>query len=174
MEKKELKLNLGCGYDIRKGWINIDQFRGEGIDMCTDLNKAPYPFKGNSVDRIYVRLLLEHLTLPYHKFFKEILRILKPGGVIVLVVPHFTGRYAQSEVTKLFNYFSFRPCGDRECDIFNDFQEISRHLSFERDWYLPLNPLIEKLANKYPFVYENTMLKALFPAFELKIVFKKK
>lgn len=171
---KKIKLNLGCGRDIREGWVNIDQFEGEGVDMVYDLNKLPYPFKNNSVDKIYIRLLLEHLDVRYYDFFIEVLRILKPKGRIELVCPHFTGRYAQSEVNKFYNYFSFRPCGDKECDIFHKFKEIKRHLSFERDWYLPLNPLIEVIANKYPFVYENTALKALFPAHLLTMIFEKR
>lgn len=24
-----MKLNLGCGFDKREGWLNVDNFRGE-------------------------------------------------------------------------------------------------------------------------------------------------
>lgn len=35
------KINLGCGPDIRNGWINTDQFKHKGVDAIFDLNKTP-------------------------------------------------------------------------------------------------------------------------------------
>ena len=169
------KLNLGCGPDIRKGWINTDQFKRKGVDAIFDLNKTPYPFKDNSIDEIYASHILEHLDIPVHKFMKEIHRILKPAGKITIKVPHFSGRSAFGEEhKKFFTILALSPNNTLETDILDKFNEVERHLSFDRDWYLPLNPLMEKLANKYPYAYEGSFLKALFPAFELKVVLRKK
>ena len=59
---KELKkLNLGCGKDIKKGYINIDQSKLDGVDVVHDLNKYPWPFPKNYFDEVYARDAIEHL-----------------------------------------------------------------------------------------------------------------
>ena len=47
------KLNLGSGFDYKRGWINVDinnkdiYGRKIKIDVKHDLNKSPWPFKKN-------------------------------------------------------------------------------------------------------------------------------
>ena len=38
------KLNLGCGNDIRQGYINLDVAELDGVDVVWDVNKLPLPF----------------------------------------------------------------------------------------------------------------------------------
>ena len=57
---KLIKLNLGCGSDYRRGYINADRVRGR-VDVVLDLNVLPYPFSDNTVDEILLRHVLEHV-----------------------------------------------------------------------------------------------------------------
>jgi len=81
-----LKLNLGCGGDKRKGWVNIDVNSKFAPDRVLDVRKLDY--QNNSVDEILALDILEHFsyneTLP---ILKEWIRVLKPGGIIAIRVP---------------------------------------------------------------------------------------
>ena len=58
---KQHKLNIGCGSDYRKGFVNIDR----GIarcDLTLDLEDAKLPFDDNSVDYILASHVLEHIN----------------------------------------------------------------------------------------------------------------
>jgi len=82
-----LKLNLGCGRDIRKGWINLDKTNYLGVDIVFDLNVFPYPFQDNTFDVILMQDVLEHLEDPV-AVMKEIYRISKNGCIIIIRTPH--------------------------------------------------------------------------------------
>ncbi|MBI2135168.1 methyltransferase domain-containing protein [Candidatus Woesearchaeota archaeon] len=82
------KLNLGCGKDIKKGYINLDQSKLEGVDVAYDLNKFPWPFPKNYFDEIYARDAIEHLK-DIFKVMREINRISKPGATVKLIVPYW-------------------------------------------------------------------------------------
>src|SRR3989338_8232959 len=55
------KLNLGCGRDIKTGYINIDKSKTAGVDVAHDLDKYPWPFKDNYFDEVYGRDVIEHV-----------------------------------------------------------------------------------------------------------------
>lgn len=80
-----MKLNLGCGYDLKEGYINVD-YR-QPCDIEWDLNVFPYPFEENSVDEIIMWRILEHLD-DVSKVLEELYHILKIGGVIKIRVPY--------------------------------------------------------------------------------------
>ncbi|MFH1439839.1 MAG: methyltransferase domain-containing protein [Candidatus Woesearchaeota archaeon] len=75
-----MKLNLGCGQKIKKGWINLDFIKGHGIDIIHNLNKFPYPFKENTFDYVYVNMVLEELDF-YEETIMELHRISKKNAV---------------------------------------------------------------------------------------------
>lgn len=86
----ELKLNLGCGKDIKKGFVNCDIQWSKGVDFridCSDLSG----FFDNSVDLIFCHSFFEHLYL-YQQvpFLQGCKRILKKGGFLVILgIPDF-------------------------------------------------------------------------------------
>lgn len=86
-----LKLNLGCGNDIREGYCNVDIDMHEGVDVAHDLNKRPWPWSVNSVDEIVAVDVLEHLD-DYLSFFNEAYQVLRDGCEITVQVPHYTSR----------------------------------------------------------------------------------
>lgn len=84
---KEIKIHFGCGHRIIEGWVNIDAYQFKGVDYCMDLRTA-LPFSNNSAKFIFSEHVLEHLeydVIPL--IFKDFYRILKPGGIIRIIVP---------------------------------------------------------------------------------------
>jgi predicted SAM-dependent methyltransferase len=81
------KLNVGCGFDLKEGYINLDVV-DYGGNMIHDLNSVPYPFEDNTFDEIFCSHILEHVN-NFHSTISEIYRILKPGGILVVYAPFF-------------------------------------------------------------------------------------
>jgi predicted SAM-dependent methyltransferase len=88
--KRKIKLNIGCGTDYKKSWINIDNNSDHNIEKL-DLNwdlRYPLPFEDNSVDFIFNEHFFEHITpeeaLP---IMQDLKRVLKPGGVMRIAMP---------------------------------------------------------------------------------------
>lgn len=82
------RLNMGCGNDIRSGWVNADFVKKNGVDVVHNFNKTPYPFKDNTFDEIDCIEVLEHLNDTV-TVIREIHRILKPGGKVKITVPYY-------------------------------------------------------------------------------------
>jgi predicted SAM-dependent methyltransferase len=80
-------LNVACGNRFHKDWVNIDfQAISHEVSAMNILNGLP--FKDNSFDAVYSSHFLEHLTKPQADFvLSEIFRVLKPDGVVRIVVP---------------------------------------------------------------------------------------
>ena len=83
------KLNLGCGYFKKEGFINLDKSELCEPDVLHDLDVIPYPFKNGTFDVIESYHVLEHLLEPF-EVMKELSRILIPGGILKIKVPHFS------------------------------------------------------------------------------------
>lgn len=90
------KLNLGAGGLKKSGYINIDWNILTNPDVQHDLNVVPYPFGDNTFDLIEGDHVLEHLDKPF-AIMTEIHRILKPGGQLIIKVPHFSRGFTHAE-----------------------------------------------------------------------------
>jgi len=90
------KLNLGCGENKKDGYINLDHNSLVSPDIDHDLNLFPYPFPDNNFDLIEAFHVLEHLDKPFI-VMKELHRILKPGGKLIIRVPHFSRGFTHAE-----------------------------------------------------------------------------
>ena len=55
------KLNLGSGRNVKKGFVNVDIHKYEGVDKAFDFEKFPYPFKDNTFDYVETVQVMEHL-----------------------------------------------------------------------------------------------------------------
>jgi ubiquinone/menaquinone biosynthesis C-methylase UbiE len=93
-----MKLNLGCGRDIRKDYLNVDYFKSGGVNKVVNLNKFPYPFKDNLFEEIIMYDILEHLNDPV-KVLEEIYRISKNKAIIKIRVPHFSSANTWGDLT---------------------------------------------------------------------------
>ena len=85
--KTGIKLNLGCGNDIKEGYINIDRYNNLGlVDIISDISSLP--FKNKSVDKIYNAHVIEHISLnDIYAVMSEWRRVLVDGGILELHLP---------------------------------------------------------------------------------------
>jgi ubiquinone/menaquinone biosynthesis C-methylase UbiE len=101
------RLHLGCGTDIRQGWINLDARKLPGVDVAADLDdcrNTPLPFPDNSINEFFGSHVLEHLrdTL---SFMQELHRIARPDAVAVFRVPYGSSDDADEDPTHVRRYF---------------------------------------------------------------------
>ena len=98
----KLMLNLGCGVRTHVDWINIDwslKLRFSKVPFLRQLTDCPVgvtihdlrkgiPFGDATVDVVYSSHVLEHIQRGDARLFvQEMFRVLKPGGIIRIVVP---------------------------------------------------------------------------------------
>jgi SAM-dependent methyltransferase len=86
-------LNLGCGTDMRPGWINIDAgAKASSAEAGTlvirhDLRRG-LPFDDACIDVVYSSHFFEHLnTMDGFALMKHCFRVLKKGGVFRAAMP---------------------------------------------------------------------------------------
>lgn len=80
-------LNLGCGGCFHRDWINLDLNPQDPAVLRHDLAE-PLPFDDASCDAVYHSHVLEHIPRSdAPAFIAECFRVLRPGGLIRVVVP---------------------------------------------------------------------------------------
>ena len=99
-------LDLGCGRgEFLRGFIRCG-LNGYGVDqsaiaksICpeaeilqSDLENEPLPYNDNSFDTVFSKSVLEHFYYP-EKLVMEIYRIVKPGGLVITIVPDWESVY---------------------------------------------------------------------------------
>ncbi len=84
-------LNLGCGSTFHPDWVNVDVAPKPPHVLGYDLRQG-VPFAENLFDAVYHSHVLEHFSRQNARMFlQECLRVLKPGGVLRVVVPDMEG-----------------------------------------------------------------------------------
>jgi SAM-dependent methyltransferase len=94
--RKEVLLDIGCGrgeYLKEFDKLNvvawgIDREHNNNISniLIRNVEKEKIPFDNCSLDYIFSKSLIEHLYDPYN-FMKECYRVLKKGGVLIIMTP---------------------------------------------------------------------------------------
>ena len=125
----ETKLNLACGHDYIEGFVNLDGDETTKADVYCQLDLADVklPFEDGHFDFIYASHILEHIWyLPQLKL--ELIRILRTGGKMLVIVPHFLSVDAWGDDThcRAFSPGSFYPLFWPGCTI-------NRYLEFSID-----------------------------------------
>jgi ubiquinone/menaquinone biosynthesis C-methylase UbiE len=105
-------LDLGCGHQILPAWREQEERRlvakcgiivgidydlaslkkHRNIEMKARANITLLPFQNNSFDLITANMLVEHLNDPESQF-REISRVLRPGGVLIFHTPNAAGYF---------------------------------------------------------------------------------
>jgi len=85
--QRPVLVNLGCGAIAHPAWSNLDLVPLSPIVQKADLLE-PLPFESGTVDAVYHAHVLEHFDRESGaRFLKENVRVLRPGGVLRVVVP---------------------------------------------------------------------------------------
>jgi SAM-dependent methyltransferase len=95
------RVHMGCGFEVRRGWLNIDYApdRPGGYDSKTsflnyDLRRGLPPLEPGSVDLMFSSHFFEHLR---HEEAVALLRscraALRPGGTIRFELPNFARNF---------------------------------------------------------------------------------
>ncbi|MCL2877455.1 MAG: class I SAM-dependent methyltransferase [Acidobacteria bacterium] len=91
------RVDLCCGTSKPGGFIGVDSFPGNNVDIVADLNER-FPFEDNSVDMVRAHDAIEHLPDKIHTM-NEIWRICKPNATVDILVPSTDGRGAFQDPT---------------------------------------------------------------------------
>jgi predicted SAM-dependent methyltransferase len=86
-----VKLNLGCGFDKREGWLNADGFAGCEPDLLMDIEATPWPLDSDAFEHVLMKHVLEHVGETFEVFaavMRELHRVTEPGGLVEIHVPH--------------------------------------------------------------------------------------
>lgn len=97
------KLNLGCGYDKREGFINTDKFPQTNPDLILDVD-CKFPFEDNKFEYVLCSHILEH-TKDLIFTMGEIYRVLEDGGIVEIAIPEFPCRASIIDPTHI-RYFA--------------------------------------------------------------------
>jgi SAM-dependent methyltransferase len=160
-----MKINLGCGTDIKPGFVNVDIAELPGVNVVHDINDVPLPFTDNSAELIYCKDILEHVDLV--RVLGDLHRILRPGGRLEVRVPHFTSKNAYSDPTHR-NFFTSHTLRyftrEHSRAYYFPFAFSSHSVRVEFDRRFPYNWLMEPLVNLSPAVinvWESSILRVM-------------
>jgi len=100
-----LRLNLGCGRDVRDGWVNIDSVPLPGVDHVVNFDGKPVlPLPDDSVARSEGSHVIEHLANPL-PFMEELWRVTEPGGTAEFRCPYGATDDADEDPTHVRRMF---------------------------------------------------------------------
>lgn len=115
------KLNLGCGFDIRPDFVNADSFLECKPDIVMDIEQPEWPFEDGRFDHVLMKHVLEHVGKDFADFariMRNLHRILSPGGIAEIHVPHYRHETYWSDPThvRAFTPLTFRMMSKRQND----------------------------------------------------------
>lgn len=142
MVPESRRLNVGCGHDIRPGWVNLDVAALPGVDVVHSLDAMPWPFPAGHFQEIIMINVLEHLADTI-RAMEELHRISAPGARLTIRVPFWNSPAAASDPTHK-NIFNER--------TFDFFDPTTRH-GRERSYYTAAKFRIRKM-DYFTYVHE--------------------
>ncbi|MCL6508754.1 MAG: methyltransferase domain-containing protein [Bryobacteraceae bacterium] len=106
-------LDVGCGINKYPGAIGIDRNPRSRADVLCDLDRSAYPFAAETFDEIRAVHVIEHVA-DVIRTMEEFWRLLRPGGRLLVVTPHYTDFSSFCDPTHRWHLtsFSFRYFGE--------------------------------------------------------------
>lgn len=140
-----------------------------------DLDNENWPLPSNQFDWIRAKDVFEHLENPVN-FIEEVYRVAKPGATVIIQGPHFSSSNWHDPTHK-------RLLGSRSFDNYTEeadfhfysntrFKTISTEIRFGPFKKQPHKILGKRLANQFTGLYEETFLRNLFPARDIRFKLK--
>jgi len=172
-------LDVGCGRRKTPGAVGVDHDPKTDADIIHDLDRFPWPFENDAFDRIICSHILEHLD-DVVGTMKELHRIARSGGRILILTPHYTNRCSYADPTHRhhFSVQAFDPFVISELPKWNFWQRVLHRVVFFFLEYWGVCPQltpearfrkvsqrlqfsrifrwmgVEAWANRYPLIYE--------------------
>ena len=147
-----VRINLGCGAKLLPGFINVDMpggnWSGKKPDVEADVTKR-LPFNDGSADQVHAYHVFEHINRwQAEEVLTEWLRIVKPGGLLVLELP----------------------CLDKILALFDHFARTGEPLNFQLTmWGLYGDPGYHNEAMTHKWCYSAAELRGLLEARGLEV-----
>lgn len=83
-----MKINLGCGNKKIDGFIGIDKFPCDAVNIIADIENR-LPLEDNSVSEIYMDNVIEHIKdIP--ALMSEVHRVSKNNALLTIITPHYS------------------------------------------------------------------------------------
>lgn len=99
------KLNIGCGRDIREGWVNVDRSSSVGANKIMDVDTDPWAYgTHNKASEIHLSHVLEHLKNPLF-VMEQLWLVAKPDALLYVRVPYGSSDNAWEDQTHVRPYF---------------------------------------------------------------------
>lgn len=102
-------LELGCGARKRMATaVGVDLLDAPGVDVVGDIYEVLAALQKGVVDAVHAYHFIEHVPdLP--RLMRELERVVKPGGMVEFVAPHFSSPYFYSDPThrSFFGLYTF-------------------------------------------------------------------
>jgi len=168
-------LDIGCGRKKLSGAVGLDLMPLPGVDVVADLN-GRLPFEDNAFDAVHADQVLEHVRDLVGLIY-EVHRILRPGGIFVAHLPYFRSSWAHIDPTHVRSFtintldYFVRGTYCHENYRFRDesFSRISVYL--DKDYpNSPLRRLMRRLALRYPYRFENSILSSMYPFEQISFI----
>jgi len=99
-------LDVGCGVNKYPGAIGIDRNSRTRADVLCDLDHFPYPFRDSSFDQLRAVHVIEHVS-DVIRTIEEFHRLVRGGGTIHIVTPHYTDFSSFCDPTHRWHLNSF-------------------------------------------------------------------
>ncbi|MFC1984225.1 methyltransferase domain-containing protein [Chloroflexota bacterium] len=173
MEK--VKVDIGCGNNKKKGFIGIDVMLSSDADIVSDIGKYGIPLKSNSVDEIFSFHFLEHIENTLF-IIEEMYRVLKPNGIVELVVPHFSNVDSYHWMHKTYwnirGFNVFEKSGHHHYCFDVNFKILVRNIEFSQKRAYK-STVLEKIITKGSAIYEKWLCN-LYRIYQIRVIMEKK
>jgi SAM-dependent methyltransferase len=170
-------LDIGCGTgDMLNAFSSIG-FNCYGTDIsqscekfcngipfqAVDLLKDDLPYKSNSIDFIFSKSVIEHLSDPV-RLFKESYRVLKPGGVSIIMCPSWVHTNWGPFYVDYSHISPFTKPSLKDVMEMNEFKDVHVYHFYQlpHTWKLPFMKIFCKLISKFPIPYKPFYNDSLF------------
>ncbi|WP_348343980.1 class I SAM-dependent methyltransferase [Ignavibacterium sp.] len=161
-------LDVGCGTKPYKNFFKFSEYIGLEYDTGIDLYKKSadyfydgkkFPFNAETFDSIICNQVLEHVFEP-EDFLKEIFRVLKPHGKLLITVPFVWDEHEQPFDYARYSSFGLKylleKCGFRIIKHKKSINNISVIFQLLSDYFY-------KISNKQKLFKWVTIVFIIFP-----------
>jgi ubiquinone/menaquinone biosynthesis C-methylase UbiE len=177
-------LELGCGETKKRAdAIGVDALDFSCVDIVGDVFDVLQGIPSGSVDEVYSSHFVEHLD-DVGVFFGELGRVMKPGGTVEIIVPHFSNPYFYSDPThrRFFGLYTFGYLAERspfsrivhpyQGELYFDVERVDLLFKSARPFYgrYAFKRVIGTIFNSCNYMKEfyEENLCYLFPCYEIR------